>query len=204
MADDPFPYPNEIYPENWFDRLNPAEIFAHPERPLEVDLGCGDGTFLVQMAMAFPERNFIGVERLLGRCRKVWRKAERHGVMANLKILRVDSNYGVKWMLPQKAVSRLHFLCPDPWPKQKHAQRRQMCRLDFLQSIHHLLIDGGELLFKTDSQEYYEEAIKVQENCEWFKIIAWEENEFFYPITDFEQQWLDEGRMMHRLRLAAG
>ncbi len=147
MADEPFPFPNEIYPANWFCRLDPRDLFDHPERPLEVDLGCGDGTFLVQMARAFPERNFIGMERLLGRCRKVWRKSERNGVMANTKILRVDSNYGVKWMLPEKAVSRLHFLCPDPWPKKKHANRRQMCRLDFLQSIHNLLITGGELLF---------------------------------------------------------
>ena len=45
--------------------------------PLEVELGCGDASFLVKYAQLHPERNFIGVERLLGRIRKLDRKGRR-------------------------------------------------------------------------------------------------------------------------------
>lgn len=200
MAEDPFPFPNEIYPQDWFSELNSEDLFENAGAPLEIDLGCGDGTFLEQMGKEYPERNFLGVERLLGRCRKVWKKAERSN-LSNVKILRLDTNYAVKWLLPKGSVSRLHFLCPDPWPKKKHASRRQMCRMDFLRSIHDLLTDDGEFLFKTDSAEYFEEAAEVQESCDFFRTVDWPEEAFFYPITDFEKQWLDEGRIMNRMRL---
>lgn len=225
-AKESFPLPFEVYPEDWFRRLEPGEIFgaaddtgggadadnadADPSagdadsgastRPAELDLGCGDGSFLVRLAEHFPDRDFLGVERLLGRVRKVSRKARQAG-LGNVRVLRIDANYAVEHLLPRSSFHRIHFLCPDPWPKKKHAARRQMCQLPFLERLHGLLVPGGELLFKTDSEAYYEEAAEVQEGCEFFEERDWPEDAFFYPLTDFEEQWLAEGRAMRRLRL---
>ena len=198
--DEPFPLPREFYPREWFARIERGDL-ADDERPLELDLGCGDGSFLVRIAAEHPDRVFLGVERLLGRVRKVSRKTEREG-LENVRVLRVDSNYAVHWLLPENAFRRIHFLCPDPWPKKKHARRRQMCQLPFLEALHGLLEDGGELLFKTDSLDYFAEASEKQRDCPFFLEKSWEENAFFYPRTDFEEQWLAEGRSMHRMRLA--
>lgn len=200
MAEDPFPFPNEVYPEDWFTELALEDLFEDASRPFEIDLGCGDGSFLVAMAAHYPDRNFLGVERLLGRCRKVWKKAEREG-LENVRILRIDTNYGVQWLLPRTKAFRIHFLCPDPWPKKKHASRRQMCRENFLSACHQLLTGGGEFLFKTDSLEYFEEAREFQECYPLFRELPWEDDAFFYPTTDFEEQWLAEGRVMNRMRL---
>lgn len=197
--EEPFPYPHEVYPEDWFSRIERAAL-CPDDLPLELDLGCGDGSFLTRLASEFPERRFLGVERLLGRVRKVSRKAERAG-LENVRVLRVDSNYAVNWLLPQGAFQRIHFLCPDPWPKKKHARRRQMCQIPFLEALHGLLAADGELLFKTDALPYYEEALEVQESCDFFEELPWPEDGFFYPQTDFEEQWLAEGRSMNRLRL---
>lgn len=199
MAEDPFPFPSEIYPQDWFDRLPREEICA-PDSSLEIDLGCGDGSFLIRMAEHYPERTFLGVERLLGRVRKVSRKAGRAG-LDNVRVLRIDTNYAVRHLLPLESTTRIHFLCPDPWPKKKHASRRQMCQLPFLRCLHSLLAPGGELLFATDSPEYFDEAVEVQERCDFFSAAEWNPDSFFYPRTDFEEQWLAEGRTMHRLRL---
>jgi len=199
MPDDPFPFPFEIYPGNWFARLAPEDLFPDTG-PIEIDLGCGDGSFLVRMAERYPERRFLGVERLLGRVRKVSRKVQRAG-LANVRVIRIDTNYAVRHLLPLGAVHRIHFLCPDPWPKKKHAARRQMCQLSFLHALHDLLVADGELLFKTDSPAYHEEAIEVQRECPLFREDSWSDDAFFYPRTDFEEQWLAEGRTMHRLRL---
>ena len=196
---DPFPLPHEIYPKNWFSRLKREDLFQG-DLPLEIDLGCGDGTFLADLSEHFSERNFLGVERLLGRVRKVSRKATARDLQ-NLKILRADSNYAVEWLLPLGCARRIHFLCPDPWPKKKHARRRQMCQLPFLKSLHGLLEPDGELLFMTDALSYYEEAMEVQEGCDFFEILPWKEDQFFYPKTDFEKQWLAEGKAMNRMRL---
>jgi len=194
-----FPLPNELVPADWFTRLRREEIFEGPA-PIELDLGCGDGSFLVRMAGHFGDRNFLGVERLLGRVRKVSRKSSRAG-LTNVRVLRVDSNYAVRWLLPAGFASRIHFLCPDPWPKKKHADRRQMCRTDFLAALHSLLAEDGELLFMTDAEPYYLEAVEVQRECGFFAREPWEEGDFFYARTDFEEQWLAGGRTMHRLRL---
>jgi tRNA (guanine-N7-)-methyltransferase len=196
---EPFPFPNEVYPDDWFSRLGREDLFPG-EAPIELDLGCGDGSFLARMAKQFPERNFLGVERLLGRVRKVSRKSiVSHST--NVRVLRVDSNYAVGWLLPKQFASRIHFLCPDPWPKKKHANRRQMCRMDFLASLHSLLVEDGELLFMTDDEPYFLEALEAQKGCNFFAREPWEEGDFFYARTDFEEQWLAAGRTMHRLRL---
>ena len=62
-------------PDDFFQRVSPSDIFGN-DQPLEIDLGCGDGSFLIEMAQHYPERNFIGVERLLGRVRGVCRRIQ--------------------------------------------------------------------------------------------------------------------------------
>ena len=62
----------ELFPPSILEPLSLGEIFR-PDRPLEVDLGSGAGKFLVESALRFPDRNFLGIERLLGRVRKTCR-----------------------------------------------------------------------------------------------------------------------------------
>ncbi len=194
-----FPFPHEVYPDDWFTPLSLSGYFDS-EQPLEIDLGCGDGTFTAEMAAHYPERNFLAIERLLGRVRKVNRKATV-GALENLKVLRADSNYAVRHLLPDACARRIHFLCPDPWPKKKHASRRQMCDLDFLRELHRMLEENGELLFKTDHPPYFEEALEVQERCDFFSREEWGPDYEFYPISDFEKQWTEMGKTMHWLKL---
>ncbi|HXD01415.1 MAG TPA: tRNA (guanosine(46)-N7)-methyltransferase TrmB, partial [Verrucomicrobiae bacterium] len=87
------------------ERLETDKIFNETQ-PLEVELGSGDGSFLVNYAKLHPERNFLGVERLLGRLRKLDRKALRAG-LTNLSGLRVESAYLLEYLLPAGSVSAL-------------------------------------------------------------------------------------------------
>ena len=100
-------------PPDYFRELRPEEVFADVTRPLEVDLGSGDGTFLLEMAKAHPERDFLGVERMLGRVSKTMRRIRAAG-LANARVMRLESAYTVEWLLPAGRVWRLHLLCPDP------------------------------------------------------------------------------------------
>jgi tRNA (guanine-N7-)-methyltransferase len=111
--------PSLIYPlASILERLEPAKLFPKPQ-PLEVELGSGDGSFLAQYAARHPERNFIGVERLLGRLRKLDRKGRRAG-LTNLRGVRIESAYFLEYLLPSHAASVLHVYFPDPWPKRRH------------------------------------------------------------------------------------
>src|SRR5438552_2236522 len=73
------------------ERLELARLFP-ADQPLEVELGSGDGSFLADYARLHPDHNFLGVERLLGRLRKLDRKGRRTG-LTNLRGLRIECAY---------------------------------------------------------------------------------------------------------------
>ena len=197
------PYSHEWIPEDYFRRATVDEVFPEsPARLWEIDLGCGDGTFLVEMAAHFPDRNFLGVERLMGRVRGTCRKAREAG-LGNVRVLRLETAYTVGWLLPRGTASRVHLLFPDPWPKKKHARHR-LFRADFLAEVRQLLKPGGEFLFKTDHEDYAAEAREVvAAGLPGWESAPWDEGDFFYPRTDFESQWLAQGKSIHRVRLLA-
>lgn len=187
----------EFVPPHYFRRLEASEI-TNGERPLEVDLGCGDGTFLIDLAQHHPERDFIGVERLLGRCKKVAKRIKRAG-LDNAKILRLDSKYVVEWLLPEASIFRIHLLCPDPWPKAKH-HRRRLVQIAWLKAVKAALAPGGEFLFMTDHEEYFAWGEEQIRESGLFEVLPWKEDSFFYPKTDFQIQWEAEGKSMYRIR----
>ena len=100
----------EVLPQLQVARLDIAEVFGR-SAPLHVDLGCGDGSFLCQMAQQFPKRNFLGIERLTKRVEKVRCKAEK---IENVRVLRADTLFAVLYLLPESSVENFHLLFPDP------------------------------------------------------------------------------------------
>lgn len=192
------PEPHEFMPDDFFKEVRREDIFPG-DQPLEVDLGCGDGKFLLEMAEHYPERHFLGVERLLGRVRKVCKKAHKRDLQ-NLKVLRLESRYVVEWLLAPASVSRLHLLCPDPWPKARH-HRRRLIQDDFLNAVLRVLQPGGEFLFKTDHDDYFEWAEEKVAEFSRMERLEWPEDAFFYPKTDFQIQWEAEGKRLQGIRL---
>ena len=154
------------------------------------------------MARHYPERDFLGVERLLGRVRKVCRKATRHG-LGNARVLRLESRYVTEWLLPDAAVFRLHLLFPDPWPKARH-HRRRLVQADFLTSVSRVLAPDGEFLFMTDHEEYFKWAEDKVARHPGLVRLDWHDDSFFYPKTDFQELWESEGKCIWRLRCRRG
>ncbi len=188
---------HQFVPEDYFREWSHAEIFPG-NRPMELDVGCGDGGFLIDMAAAHPERDFLGLERLLGRVRKVCRKAERHG-FGHVKVLRLESAYALEYGLPAGAFSRVHLLFPDPWPKKKHHARR-IAQPATIPHFARVLAPGGEFILKTDHPEYFEVGTKAIRESSLFEELDWPDDAFYYAQTDFERQWMAEGKAIHRSR----
>jgi tRNA (guanine-N7-)-methyltransferase len=187
-------------PPDYFRVLRRDEIFPDTLRPLEVELGCGDGSFFLGMAEHYPERDFLGLERMLGRVEKTLKKIAKAG-LTNAKILRLESAYSTAWLLPTASVSRLHLLCPDPWPKKKHVARRLVNQQEFLDGLARILEPGtGEFLLKTDDAPYFEDALASMAARTDFERLDWPDDAFFYPTTDFESHWLAMGRSICRAR----
>lgn len=195
FAIDPESY--EFVPADYFAPVRVGDLFARVAE-LEVDVGCGEGAFLVAMAARHPERNFIGVERLVGRVRKVSRRSARAG-LRNVRVLCVESHYTVRHLLPPESVSVAHVMFPDPWPKRKHHERRLINR-EFLDAVRAALRAGGELRLTTDDLPYFEHMKKVAGAHEGFVVEPWPHGDD-YPQTDFEKRFRTLGLPIHRLLL---
>ena len=81
------------------------------------------------------------------------------GLNTGSRVLRLESGYATGWLLPTAGVARLHLLCPDPWPKKRHAGRRLVNQQEFLGGLARVLQPGGEFLLKTDDRVYCEDAL---------------------------------------------
>ena len=94
------------------ERIDLAKLFP-ADQPLEVELGSGDGSFLVEYARRHAGHNFIGVERLLGRIRKLDRKGRRAG-LTNLRGVRIESSYFLEYLLAAALGGRAAHLLSRP------------------------------------------------------------------------------------------
>jgi tRNA (guanine-N7-)-methyltransferase len=140
------------------ERIELPPLFARPQ-PLEVELGCGDASFLVEYARRNPEKNFIGVERLLGRIQKLDKKGRRIG-LTNTRGVRIESAYFLEFLLPPHSATALHIYFPDPWPKKKH-QRHRLIGETFPTLARQALAPGGTVFLRTDDADYFQQMNEV-------------------------------------------
>jgi tRNA (guanine-N7-)-methyltransferase len=171
------------------DRIEPEKLFTQ-KQPLEVELGSGDGSFIIQYAQQHPEHNIIGVERLLGRLRKIDKKGTRAG-LRNLRGLRVEAAYFLEWLLPAKAVTALHVYFPDPWPKRKHRKNR-LVNEHFTELASRILVPGGIAYLRTDDLDYFSQMTRVFEADPRFTAIETPEA-LSRIVTDFERNFNARG-----------
>ena len=169
--------------------LKLPELFPCPQ-PLEVELGCGDASFLVEYARRNPAKNFIGVERLLGRLQKLDRKGRRAG-LKNLRGVRIESAYFLQYLLPPHAAAVLHVYFPDPWPKKKHRRHRLINEL-FPALARMALAPGGQVFLRTDDADYFQQMNEVFEAAKEFEKIA-TLGELAEIVTDFERDFNSQG-----------
>lgn len=171
------------------ERLDVARLFP-VSQPLEIELGSGDGSFLLEFARRNPETNFIGVERLLGRIAKLDRKGRRLG-LTNLRGVRIESSYFLQWLLPPHSVSALHIYFPDPWPKKRHHKFR-LINEHFPALARQALASGGTVYLRTDDAEYFSQMIEVFGRAGGF-VKAETPETLAEIITDFERDFNAQG-----------
>jgi len=173
--------------------LDIKEIFGRIA-PLHVDLGCGDGSFLCALAQRMPDKNFLGIERLAGRIRSAARKAAGLG---NVRLLRMETSYAARYLLPAEAVETFYLLFPDPWPKRRH-HRRRIVTPDFLSSIHVAFRKNGIIYIATDHLDYFEKIKEVARSNPGFAVA---DLDIDLPPSRFALIFQQKGAPVHWLAL---
>jgi len=162
---------------------------------VELDLGAGDGIYVEARARREPDRDFVAVERLLGRATKIAKKAVRGG-LGNLRVLRLESAYFLKNLCAAGSVDVITLRYPDPWPKRRHHGNRILTR-DFAADAARASRRGGRFQLTTDDREYFEWACReVEAGPGWRADLEWSGQD--EPTSEFEDKFKEEGRAVYR------
>ncbi len=175
------------------DRLDFDKIFGRTAS-LHIDLGCGDGSFLCALAQRMPDKNFLGIERLLNRVRTAARKA---AALDNVRLLRIESFYAVRYLLSPESVERFYLLFPDPWPKRRH-HRRRIVTPEFLDSIQTALRKNRSIYIATDDVDYFG---KIKEIAEANSCFVIGNADVDLPQSKFGRIFREKGAPIHWLGL---
>ncbi len=175
--------------ETILEPLKLAELFPL-EQPLEVELGCGDASFLAEYARQNPAKNFIGVERLLGRIQKLDRKGRRLG-LTNTRGVRIESAYFMQYLLRPHSAAAVHVYFPDPWPKKKHRHHR-LINEQFPALARAALVPGGTVFLRTDDTDYFQQMNEVFDAAKEFEKVA-TPPALAEITTDFERDFNAQG-----------
>lgn len=121
--------------------------------PFTVEIGTGNGTFLIAEAERRPECDFLGIERSAQYFEKLERRIVRHG-LANVRCTWADILDVFRMGLPPNSVDCIVSNFSDPWPKRRHRARR-VFRSEFFPLLERVLRPGGIVSFRTDVGWYF-------------------------------------------------
>ncbi len=177
-----------------------AAIFGY-ERPVEMEIGCGKGTFLLRQARGHPERNYFGIEWANEFFRYSADRMARWGV-TNVRMARTDARHLMIHRVPVGSLSALHVYHPDPWPKKRHHKRR-LFTPEFVEAAIRALRSGARWAIQTDHAEYFEVIRGLTAGRQELEPVAFDDAEYGAEgertETNFEVKYVREGRPIHRL-----
>jgi tRNA (guanine-N7-)-methyltransferase len=178
-----------------------AEAFAVP-RPLALEIGCGIGDFMVQLAPLRPEVNFLAIDIYNKGCLKTCKKLDAAGLQ-NVRVARAEARFLLTHHVRRESLAAIYINCPDPWPKKRHRERRLVGR-DFLRMVLHYLRPGGELFFCTDFADYAAQVAALHPTLPGFANCLpapFAHDLPGYPVSKYMRRFLSQGQPIHYFHL---
>lgn len=180
-------------------QIDLLKIFPTPLNKFFLELGCGWGEVILQLAEENPEIGFIGIERKWDRL-KIIEKSIRKKNLTNLLLSSVDFQIFLSDIFPPNSFDTILMKFPDPWPKRKHHKKRAIDS-HFLSTIYSLLKPNGKFYFATDHGGYFRRTLSHLRKLPQLKYSnqEWSKEGFLFPISEFEKRKLKEGKRIYYL-----
>ncbi len=192
---------------------NPEELrgkwadFFCEKQPIELEVGCGKGTFVAEKALRNPDVNFIAMDiksDMLGVGRRnIVRRFEEEGrEVKNVALVAFNVEQIFKVISEDDKIDRIYINFCNPWPRGKHNKRRLTypTKLELYKSF---LKKGGEIHFKTDNDELFEDSLGYFTAC-GFELLRVERDLHNSDVqgnivTEHEKMFSDEGILIKYL-----
>ena len=117
-----------------------------------------------------------------------------------MRVLKADSLFAVRYLLPESSVEAFYLLFPDPWPKRRHQFRRIFTR-DLLDAVADALKKHGVLHVATDQLDYFDQIERLSRAYLQFQVVPHSPDDSLFPVTKFESKFRDQGAPIYRLTL---
>lgn len=174
------------------------EVFEQ-DQPLHIEVGTGKGQFITEMAKANPTINYMGIE-VYDSVIVIALDRLIEADLPNLKLLHVNASDLAKYFT-KNDVDRVYLNFSDPWPKSRHEKRRLTYK-DFLKSYEDILVNGGEIHFKTDNQGLFEYSLRsFSEYGLLLKYVSLDFHKSDYEgniMTEYEEKFSEKGSRIYR------
>ena len=175
-----------------------AQLFGN-DHPVELEIGTGKGTFLINAARANPQINYLGIE-WANKYYKYAADRARRWNLPNVRMLRCDARDFVLSHLSSSSLQCLHVYFPDPWPKKRHHKRR-LFNSQFVAAAADSLIRDGWMHVVTDVQDYFQAIEPLLVQCSQLQLGDFTPRETAglgeWVGTNFERKYLAEGRTIY-------
>lgn len=174
-----------------------AQVF-HNQNPIEVEIGSGYGHFMMEHTQKNPQINFVGLDHRFKRSFHLAKKLNQLEYK-NFRYLRARGER-LAFLFGADELAKIYYFFPDPWPKKRHHKKR-LFQKKFLDEAHQVLHSGGEILIKTDHDQYFEwmrDELKDEKRFECTMLtndLRGEFPEHFLAsfTTKFEKIFLEKG-----------
>ena len=135
--------------------------------PIYIEIGMGKGQFILNMAKAHPDVNFIGIERYSSVLLRALEKfdTEEYEALTNIRFVCMDAR-NVEEVFAPEEVDKIFLNFSDPWPKARHAKRR-LTSTEFLERYEKILAQGGRVEFKTDNRPLFDFSVEEVKEAGW-------------------------------------
>lgn len=182
-----------------------SEIFGNGN-PLALEIGCGVGDFIVQMAAMHPDINFIALDFYNKGCIKTCKRVDKAGI-TNVRVLRAEARSFIEACIPLGALKMVIINCPDPWPKLRHRKRR-LVNPSFVSYLSGYMRSAADLYFATDFVDYghdVAEFMAVQPG--FINQLApdnFRHNLDSYPVSKYMKRFMELGQPIYYVHYRKG
>ncbi len=178
-----------------------SQVFGN-NKDSALEIGFGDGLFLIDTAKNDTDWNFIGIEIKVKRFTKAVKKAEQER-LDNLKLLLMDVRIAIEEVFCPNTFSKVYINFPDPWPKERHKKHR-IINTQFLSNLSRIIKPKGIIEIASDHEEYISSVLETLEDTGIFKSIfplpGYVHNIPNRPTTRYELEFMEEEKEIYYLR----